>query len=298
MNIDYLKLFLRVCRVLNISQAGNELGLSSAVASAHISKLEEEIGVKLLHRTTRKVSLTEEGKIFLPHAENVLLSVDQAKSAIGSGSITPQGTLRVTASASFGRLHMMPVINEFLNHYPALSLDLRLSDSITDLVEGGFDVAVRNAELKDSSFHARKLAPDRRIICASPDYLNRCGTPDVPQDLEDHECIQLAGLENWSFKSLTGPVTIKTHGRFRSDCGESVRDACIQGQGIAICSLWIAYQQLEQGELSQILPRFQLASNTAIWAVYPNSRLVSPKVRAFIDFFSNYYSDLPYWDKN
>ena len=297
MNVEHLKLFLRLATTHNISQAGHELGLSPAVASAHISKLEERLGVRLLHRTTRKVSLTEEGEAFLPHAEEVLASVESARASVGAGKAAPMGTLRVTAPASFGRMHLVPALKGFITRYPDLAIDLRLTDTVVDLVEGGFDIAIRNSKLKDSSLIARKLATDHRIICASPDYLASNGEPRSPGDLSNHQCINLMGLENWVFDSANGQRSIKTHGRFRTDNGEAMRDACVDGLGVAISSSWSVYQHLQRGELVQVLHDHPLAADTAIWAVYPSSRLLAHKVRAFIDYFAEYYGSPPYWDK-
>ncbi len=296
MNIEHLKLFVRLATTNNISLAGRDLGLSSAVASTHINKLEEGLGVRLVHRTTRKVSLTEEGRAFLPHAENVLASVEAACASVGAGNLSPSGTLRVSASASFGRMHLMPALKGFLSRYPDLFIDFRFSDSIVDLVEGGFDIAIRNAELKDSTLIARKLLPDKRIVCASPDYLAKFGEPHSPHDLHGHQCINLTGIENWVFAAPGGQLSIKTKGRLRIDNGEAVRDACINGLGITISSTWNIYQHLERGELVQILQDYPLICDTAIWAVYPSSRLLAPKVRAFIDYFVEHFGNTSYWD--
>ena len=297
MNIEHLKLFVRLATTHNISMAGQELGLSPAVSSAHINKLEEGLGVRLVHRTTRKVSLTEEGQAFLPHAEEVLASVEAARASVGAGSALPVGTLRVTAPASFGRLHLIPALKGFMARYPDLTVDFRFSDTIVDMVEGGFDVAIRDAELQDSTLIARKLAPDNRIICASPQYLEVHGEPQTPHDLREHQCVNLAGLTTWVFDSKDGSISVKTKGSFRTDNGDAMRDACTDGLGIAINSTWSAYQQLERGELVQILKDYPLVSDTAIWAVYPSSRLLAPKVRAFIDYLNEYYGSPPYWDK-
>lgn len=296
MNIEHLKLFIRVAATHNISQAGSELGLSPAVASAHINKLEEGLGVRLIHRTTRKVSLTEEGKGFLPHAEEVLSSVEAARASVGVGKGLPSGTLRVSASASFGRMHLVPALNGFLSSYPDLNVDLRLSDSIIDMVEGGFDIAIRIAELKDSTLIARKLASDNRIVCASPGYLAQYGEPESPEDLINHRCITLMGLEHWRFDTPGGQLTIKAKGSFRTDNGEAVRDACAGGLGIGIGSTWNIYQQLQTGELVQVLQDYPLMSDTAVWAVYPSSRLLAPKVRAFIDYYTQCFTSPVYWD--
>lgn len=297
MNIDHLQLFVRLASTHNISLAGQEFGLSPAVASSYISKLEDKLGVRLVHRTTRKVSLTEEGQAFLPHAEEVLSSVDAARASIGIGNDSPTGTLRVSAPSSFGRLYLIPALKGFTSRYPGLKVDFRLSDSIVDLVEGGFDVAIRNAELKDSTLVARKLAPDNRIICASPSYLIEYGTPTTPEDLRHHQFITLSMIQDITFSSPTGPITIKPKGSIKADNGEAVRDACVHGLGITITSTWCSYEQLKRKELVPILTDFPLVSESAIWAVYPSSRLLAPKVRAFIDYLSAYYGSPPYWDK-
>ncbi len=298
MNIEYLKLFVRLATTNNISGAGRELSLSPAVASSYVKKLEAELGVRLVHRTTRKVSLTEEGVAFLPHAEEVLSSIEAARASVGAGDTSPKGTLRVTAPASFGRMHLMPKLKRFLARYPDLTLDFRFTDTIVDLVEGGFDIAIRNAELPDSTLVARKLAPDKRIICASPHYLEQFGEPSSPDDLQNHQCVNLIGLENWVFDTPDDCLSIKTTGPFRTDNGEAMRDACAAGLGIAQNSTWSVYQHLKRGELVQILQEYPLISDTAIWAVYPSSRLLAPKVRTFIDYFVGCYGSPPYWDQD
>ncbi len=298
MNIDHLKLFVRLANTHNISLAGQELGLSPAVASAHIAKLELSLGVRLLHRTTRKVSLTEEGSAFLVHAEDVLASVEAARAAVGAGSTVATGTLRVTAPASFGRMHLMPELANFLAEHPSLNLDLRLTDTIVDLVDGGFDIAIRNSPLKDSTLVARKLAVDKRVVCASPAYLAKVGTPSNPSDLKELDCITLSGLDTWTFETPNGTESIKVKGRFRTDNGEAVRDACASGLGISIGSTWSVHKQLQAGVLQQILQDYPLVSDTALWVVYPSSRLLAPKVRAFIDYFALVYREPPYWDKH
>lgn len=296
MNIEYLKLFVRVAAIHNISAAGSEMGLSPAVSSAHLNKLEESLGVRLIHRTTRSVSLTEDGVAFLPHAQEVLETVEVARAAVGAGSILPQGKLRVASSASFGRMHILPALREFLNRYPDISVDMHLSDTLVDMVEGGFDIAIRDAKLQDSSLIAKKMAPVKRIICASPEYLAMHGKPQSPEDLMNHECVSFMGLETWEFKSADGPISIKTKNRLRVDDGEAARVACLDGLGISYCSLWCCYEQLRKGELVQVLEDFPLVSDTDIWFVYPSSRMLAPKVRTFIDFFADRFGNLPYWD--
>jgi DNA-binding transcriptional LysR family regulator len=296
MNIEHLRLFVRIAITHNISQAGHEQGLSPAVASNYINKLEEGLGIRLVHRTTRKVSLTEDGEAFLPHAEDVLASIEAAQASVGAGFNVPTGTLRITAPASFGRMHLMPAMKAFMQAYPNLNIDCRFSDSIVDLVEGGFDIAIRNAQLKSSSLIARKLAPDHRLVCASPEYLAQFGEPQTPQELQLHQCITLSGMDNWQFSTLDKTITVKVKGKFKADNGEAIREACVQGLGITINSSWSAYEYLQRGELIPILKEYPLLSDTAIWAVYPSSRQLASKVRAFIDFFAAAYGEEPYWD--
>ncbi len=296
MNIEHLKLFIRIASTQNISAAGSELGLSPAVASSYINKLENSLGVRLLHRTTRQVSLTEEGRSFLPHAEDVLASVEAARAAVGAGETSPSGTLRIAAPASFAHMHLIPTLKDFTEHYPDLTLDLRLSDTIVDMVEGGFDIAIRNAELKDSNLIARKLAPDSRVLCASPDYVAHYGVPSTPDDLKNHHCITLTGLDTWHFQTPSGQVSIRPDSQVRVDNGEAVRDACAQGLGITINSRWSAYKLLTEGRLVTVLDDFPLVSNTAIWAVYPSSRLLAPKVSVFIEYLIQQFGPTPYWE--
>ena len=296
MNFEHLRLFVRVANTLNISAAGKEMGLSPAAASAKLNKLEAFLGARLIHRTTRQISLTEDGKLFLPHAEELLAGAEVAKASVGSGTIEPKGKLRVTAPASFGRMHLLPALPHFLKSHPGLNVDLRLSDAIEDMVEGGFDIAIRDAALADSSLVARKLARDTRIAVAAPQYIEQYGEPTHPNDLANHACVSLAGVESWAFQCDQGIQRIKVPNRLVVDNGEAVRDACIGGIGITITSTWCSYEALQSQQLVQVLKDYPLYSESALWAVYPSSRLLAPKTRAFIDFFSSYFGERPYWE--
>ena len=184
-----------------------------------------------------------------------------------------------------------------MQRYPEIMIDLRFSDSVIDLIDGGFDIAIRNAELKDSTLVARRLANDKRVLCASPAYISEHGTPQHPEELNRHQCLILSGLDHWSFRSSAGPMTIKARGRLRTDNGDAMRDATVAGLGISINSTWSVYQHLKSGQLVEVLEHYPLISDTAIWAVYPSSRQVAPKVRAFIDYLVEYYGEPTYWDK-
>ncbi|TAP41250.1 LysR family transcriptional regulator [Alteromonas sp. KUL49] len=297
MNIDHLKLFVRVAYTKNISAAGREMHLSPAVSSAYISKLEADVGVRLIHRTTRQVGLTDDGKQFLPHAESILNTVETAQASVGNGKQIPKGTLRITAPASFGRMHIIPAIKQFLDDYPQIKIDFRFSDSILDVVEGGYDIAIRDAALKDSSLHARKIAPDHRILVAAPSYIERHGEPDTIEALEQHQAVALSGLRTWEFETDKGVASIRPKVNLSVDNGEAVRDACIHGNGITIMSTWCCYEALMKGQLVQVLPSARLFPTCDLWAVYPSQRLLAPKVRVFIDFLASHFGQTPYWDE-
>jgi DNA-binding transcriptional LysR family regulator len=295
LNIDHVRLFTRVAALQNISQAGKELGLSAAVSSSYLGKLEGDLGVRLIHRTTRRVSLTPEGEAFLPHAVTLLEDIEVARSAVGAGELKPQGKLRVAASASFGRMHLIPALNGLFGLYPDLQIDLHLSDRVMDMVEGGFDLAIRDAELNDSSMVARKLAPVERILCASPAYLAKHGVPKTPEELTEHFAVSVMGLDGWRFKTADAEAVIQARNQVRTDNGEAARDAAVNGLGITLCSTWCCYQQIQSGELVRVLEDMPLVSDTSIWAVYPSSRQLAPKVRVFIDYLLEWFGDVPYW---
>ncbi|MEP3333289.1 LysR substrate-binding domain-containing protein [Sedimentitalea sp.] len=288
MDTASLRLFVLAAEKLNISAAGRDLGLAPAVAGAHLAKLEKAIGADLLHRTTRKVSLSLEGAEFLPFAREILAQEDAARAALGKGHASPRGTLRFTAPSTFAQLYIAPILPEFLQRYPDLTLDLRLSDSVFDLIEGSFDLAIRNSALEDSSLKGRKLADDTRILCASPSYLKEHGTPTHPRDLAQH---QLIAFKNQTARPLIGPDGQKdafdpsaAACRLVLDDGLTQKLATIAGAGISMNSLWSVGTELASGDLVQILSDYEVADKTVLWLVYPKSNVLSPKVRVFIDF--------------
>jgi DNA-binding transcriptional LysR family regulator len=198
--------------------------------------------------------------------------------------------------SSLGRQHVSPVISEFLRRYPGVSLDLRLTDQIVDLVDKGIDLAVRIGALKDSTLVAKKLASNRRVSCASPAYLAEHGTPRHPADLAQHECAILSGQRDWGFVTPTGTIDVRVSGRLETDNGEVIRDALLDGFGIGLKSTWSVAPFLHGGELVSVLDSYPLAETVAIWAVYPSRAFVPPKTTAFIDFLIAHFGDPPYWD--
>lgn len=289
-------LFMRAAALSNLSAAGREFGVSAAVASARLAQLERQLGARLLHRTTRRISLTQEGEMFAERAATLLDAASAARASVGHAFAQPQGRLRVSMPSSLGRQHVSPVIPEFLRRFPGVSLDLRLSDEIVDLVDKGIDLAIRLGPMKDSTLVARKLATNRRVLCASPAYLAKHGMPQHPQDLAQHECIVLSGQRNWAFETPSGIVDIRVSGRLATDNGEVIRDALVQGFGIGVKSTWSVAPFLHSGELVPVLQSYPLAESIAIWAVYPSRSFVPPKTTAFIDFLAEHFGDPPYWD--
>ncbi|MBT8084293.1 MAG: LysR family transcriptional regulator [Woeseia sp.] len=294
MDTASLHLFLRIADLGSVSAAARDLSLSPASASARLAKLEEIIGFRLFNRTTRAVSLTTDGAEFLPYAQQVLETLQTGIGAVSGQGAAAQGLLRMTMPGSFGRMHIVPALAEFQARHPLVSLDLRLSDEVLDVVEGAYDLIIRNAPLADSTLVARKLASDQRLLVASADYIERRGAPTTPDELSEHRCIVLADHNKWKFKTariVSVPRSIVVND------GEAMRTLIESGMGIGIQSLWIASEHLKSGRLVQVLPDHPLATDSALWALYPSNRIVAPKVRAMIDFLLERFQPVPPWER-
>ena len=299
--LDDLALFLRVLDQGSISAAARSLDLSPAMASQRLARLEQALGVRLLHRTTRRLHPTPEG---LALAEQGRGLVDDLGTLFGSLQDSGQqvgGTLRVTTSATFGRLYLSPLLLEFLDRHPQLQVNVDLNDRVVDLVSEGFDLAIRIGALDDSTLVARSLAPNRWVLVASPDYLARRGRPQLPSDLEAHDCLVLTGAsgrqDQWTLgDGRGGETTVRVRGRIESNFGELLRDAAVAGRGIALHSTWHVAGDLRAGRLQQVLPEHPPAT-TGIWAVMPQRRLVPPRVRALVDFLAKRLGDTPPWER-
>ncbi|MGR3572240.1 LysR substrate-binding domain-containing protein [Brevirhabdus sp.] len=288
MDTDNLRLFVMAADRLNISAAGRELGLAPAVASARLAKLEQELGVELLRRTTRKVSLSLDGADFLPYAREILAQADAALGALGGTNPGPKGTLRFAAPSSFAQLHIMPLLPEFNEAYPDLTLDLRLSDTRFDAIEGSFDLALRSGPLANSSLKGRKLADDTRILCASPAYLERCGTPGTPVDLRGHAFIAWGGLEPRELANTQGETAVLDPAsmtcRTILDDGDAQREATLAGAGLSMNSLWNVAGEIAAGRLMRVLPEWKMNDRSVLWLIYPRTNVLTPKTRLFMDF--------------
>ena len=294
-------MFLRVLDLGSITAAAHSLDLSVAVASQRLKRLERELGVRLLHRTTRRLHPTPEGVALAERGRVLVEDLESLGAGLREAATEIAGTLRVTLSASFGRQHVSPLLPKFLARHPKLRLSVHLSDQVVDLVSEGFDLAIRIGAMEDSQLVARRIAANRRVLCASPDYLRRRGQPQVPQDLQNHECLLLFGSSGrqdvWRLHDAQGKeMPVRVQGRFESNLGELLRDASVAGEGIAIHSLWHVADDLRTGRLQVVLPDFPLAT-TAISAVMPQRRQVPPRVRAFVDFLVEEFGDNPPWER-
>ena len=303
MDTEALRLFVRAADKRNISAAGRDLGLAPAVASARLAKLEKSIGADLLHRSTRKVALSQEGEAFLPYARDIIAREDAARAALGQGQAEVTGTLRFTAPSTFAQLYILPILPQFLADHPGMRLDLHLSDQQVDLIEGSFDLALRNAPLKDSSLRGRRLAPDQRVLCAAPDYLARCGTPKTLADLADHDLIafgrnsprRLVPRAEGGADEMAMLDPMAENCRLIVDDGLSLKLATLAGAGIAANARWSVHQELRDGRLQQVLPDVQVDEDAALWLLYPKANVLSDKVRVFMDFLLTQIGRAPPW---
>ena len=288
-----LRLFLRIAALGGVSAAAQDLSLSPASASARLVKLEETIGFRLFNRTTRAVSLTTDGEAFLPYAQQIVETLETGLNAVKGQGAEAEGLLRITMPGSFGRMYIIPALVDFHARHPRVSLDLRLSDTVLDVVEGAYDLIIRNAPLADSNLILRKLAPDRRLLVASPSYLEQHGTPSVPDDLLEHQCVSLAEATKWTFEN---GQTVSVPRSFVINDGEALRKVLEQGMGIGIKSVWNANKSLKSGLLVEVLPNFPIVTEASIWLLYPSRRIIAPKVHAMIDFLFERFQPVPPWE--
>lgn len=298
--IDDIALFLRVLDLGSISAAARSLDLSPALASQRLQRLEKALGVRLLHRSTRRLHATPEGAVLAEQGRVLVEDLETLTSGLRQAGTEVAGNLRVTTSASFGRQYVSPLLPEFLERHPAIRLSIDLDDREQDLVSAGYDVAIRIGALDDSSLVARRLAANRRVLCASPAYLRRRGVPDTPEDLARHDCVLLVGSRGrqdlWHLgDGRGGRTTVRVRGRFESNYGEVLRDAVVAGFGIAMHSVWHVCDDLRAGRLQVVLPGHPIA-DTGIHALMPQRRLVPLRVRAFVDFLAERFGENPPWE--
>lgn len=295
---DEMAVFVNVVREGGFSAAAKAMQLTPSAVSKQVSRLEDRLNVQLLNRTTRHLSMTEEGEIYFRRATAILADIEEAEALVSDRRGTPSGTLRVTSSITFGRHQIVPMMPEFLNTYPDLRLQLSLADNIVDLVQEGVDVAIRIGELVDSSLVARRLAVDRRVVCAAPSYVEKYGIPKSPEALRDHNCLvitNIPSMRDWAFSFGSSTRTIHVEGRFETNSGVAIHEAALDGIGIAQLAAYLVAPDLRAGRLVSFLED-RVAEGKPIYAVYPHSRHLSPKVRAFIDFLADKLTPIPPWE--
>lgn len=295
-----IAIFVKVVELSSFTAAAEALDMSQPVVSKAVTRLEEKLGARLLNRTTRRLSLTEAGSELYGRTVRALAEIEDAELEVARFQTEPRGTLRVAAPMSFSILQLGPAIHGFLERFPGVHVELHLDDRQVDLVEEGFDIAVRIGRLQDSNLIARKIAPCRQVICASPAYLAKHGEPQRPEDLLEHQCILYSLTSTpreWRLKCPEGETqAVPVGGALQSNNGLVNRAAALAGAGIVLLPTFYLGEQLRRGELKPILCQFK-PQELALYAVYPERRNLSPKVRAFVDFLVATFGAEPPWEQ-
>jgi DNA-binding transcriptional LysR family regulator len=297
--LDGVAAFARVVEAGSFSAAARRLRISKSATSAQVQRLEERLGVRLLHRTTRRISLTEAGAAYYRHCARIVAEAESAEQAARALQREPRGMLSISAPDTFGPMHVAPAIPGFLARFPGLAIDISLSPRHVDLVQEGLDLAIRIGTLKDSPLVVRRLAPSRFVICAAPAYLKMRGVPRVADDLVRHACFGVSLMpwgDEWHLVGAKGEHRIAARGVLRSNNADILRAAALSGLGIALLPSWAVGDDLRSGALTRILPGCE-PPPSAVYAVYPSNRLMSAKVRAFVDHLARRIGRMPYWDK-
>ncbi|MFM0039446.1 LysR family transcriptional regulator [Paraburkholderia strydomiana] len=308
--MDYfaaVRAFVCAAELQSFSKTAREMAVKTSTVSRYVSELEKDLGIALFNRSTRGLVLTEGGRLFREHAVVALQALDDARQVTSSLNRTPQGVLRVTMPSAFGRRHIVPHLPAFMTRYPAIGLDIVSTDETLNMIDAAIDVAIRIGVLPDSSLMARRIASHRRIVCGSPAYFERSGMPRVPEDLAAHDALRLSLQpdDKWSFihtannHAPSEHVVVELQGRLRADDSEAVLELAAAGCGLALLPTWLAATALREGRLQQALPEWEARTGRAepaVWAVYPPKKIVSSKVRAFVDFYAEAIGEPPYWD--
>lgn len=302
MGIDVLtgmRVFAAVVDQGSFAKAAEKLDLSRGMATRYVAQAEAHLGVRLLNRTTRRLSLTEAGSDYYQRASQILAMVEDAEGAATQEAAEPRGTLRINSSVSFGARHLGDAVTAFLQRHPQVKVDMTLNDRVVDLVEEGFDLAVRIARRIDPGLVARPITRARTVACASPEYLGKHGTPKSPSDLARHNCLTYAysGLQNeWHFTRKGREYTVKAAGNLHANNGDILCNAASEGLGVTVQPTFLVYELMRRKKLVRILQGWDTDELT-IYAVYPNRQFLPPKVRGFIDFLIEHFGTRPYWDK-
>lgn len=283
MYLPDIEVFTAIAEGGSLSAVSRRLGLTPMAVSRRLASLERELGVRLVHRTTRSVSLTPEGEAFLPYAITLLQASESARITLKSNVGAAAGVLKLTSPTVFGQSVIMPLIPKLLDEHPALKVDMTLSDSIVDIVGLGIDVAIRIATLRDSALVARSLAPNPRVLSASPAYLREHGVPEMLSDLTSHRCITLHSMPHWPFARGAESVAVRAEGAFSANSVEAVRSATKQGLGLSMLTYWDVREDLARGELQLVELKDVVPEQLFIAAVLPSRQYVPHRVRVFLD---------------
>ena len=293
-----IETFVAVAARGSLSAAAQAEGVAPAIVGRRIDALERRLGVKLLIRTTRRVTLTHEGSAFLEDAQRILNDFANAEASVSLGGVKASGHLRISAPAGFGRRHVAPLVARFRATHPEVTLSLDLSDRLVDLVHEGMDLAVRIGPLDDSTLVGVRLADNRRVVVASPDYLARYGRPDTPHDLARHQCLTVGNSGNqargWQFTTDGAVVSMRIAGTLECSDGAVLHEWALAGHGIAWRSMWEVSDDIAAGRLVPLLEAF-VAPDTAIHAVFPQRRHLPLRVRMFVDYLKHTYGNPEYW---
>lgn len=299
-NLTDIAIFVRVVEAGGFTAASERLAMSQSVISRSVTALETRLGVRLLQRTTRRISLTEAGAELYRRAVRGLADLEEAELEVTRFQTEPRGLLRVTAPTSFTLTYLAPLLAAFLARYPAVRVDLQLNDQQVDIVAEGFDLAIRIATLDDSQLVAQRLAPVRSVVCASPDYLARRGAPETPQDLLQHDCIVYTYGRNpgkWRFQGDEGELLVPVNGPVQTNNGLVEKQLVLDGAGIALLPTFYVAPDLRSGALVTVLDRYPPAE-LAVYAVYPERRGLGAKVRAYVDYLREQFAGIPPWERD
>ncbi|TNF34621.1 MAG: LysR family transcriptional regulator [Gammaproteobacteria bacterium] len=298
-NLSDIAVFVQVVASGSFTSAADRLQLSKSVISKYVTRLEDRLGARLLNRTTRRLSLTEAGRILYERSQRGLEEIEDAEMEVSQLQQTPRGNLRFNVPMSFGILHIAPLLQDFQKDYPEVSIDMNLDDRQIDLVEEGYDMAIRIAELPDSSLVARRLGPCRHVLCASPAYLQQHGIPRTPEDLQNHRALTYGYSDSpkeWRMLTPDGRYqTVAVNSSLHMNNSLALREAVLHDAGIVLTPTFIVGADIQSGRLQKVLPAYRF-QEFSIYAIYPQRRHLSPKVRAFVEFISARITDAPYWD--
>jgi len=291
MDFQDLRIFARVASLQNLSAVGVELGLTPGTISKRLQALEDELSVRLFDRTTRSIRITDEGEKFLQHAQRILDEIEEARATVRDSASRPKGRIKMAVPTSLGRRFIAPAICAFMRQYPEVEIQVDLTDRLVNLQEDGYDLAIRVGVLNDSPLISKKLAPDRQVIVCSPEYIEAKGVPATPDDLADHSCLSLCDAWQWTLRRADESRSVRVNGRLKSNSGEILRHAALEGHGLFCTSELRVLHDLQQGRLVQVLDNYEVTANSAIWALYQSSKHVLPKLRVLLDFLADWFRD-------